>query len=307
MADPKGKVPPRTTLRMGTAQANTPSDGTLLGDDSLDVIESMALPRDTAPREAVGASSGSSRFLDPKDPRLATKILPKVQAAPEPDPVRNHVWVATHERPPSPDPRLILLRDPDSNQAAAFRVLRHRLASAGDPRVIVVSSANRGDGKTTTAVNLAMALGECNRARVLLIEANLRTPSLAKLFGFQPPVCFSEQLAVHRERPLEQWSIVEVYSPALHVLAVDPVRGGRPLLDVPAYVVAMDTLRRSGYDYIVIDTPPILGSADVNLIEEQGDGLLMVVRAGETRARAIRSALDQVGTSRFLGFAMLDV
>ena len=305
MADPKGKLPPRNTARMGTSQGNTPPEGIVLGDDSLEVIESLSVPRDTAPREAV-----RDRFIDSRDPRLATKIMPKVQVssvtAPA-EPVRNNVWVATHERPQSPDPRLILLRDPDSNQAAAFRVLRHRLAAAADPRVIVVSSAEAGAGKTTTAVNLAMALGECNRARVLLIEANLRTPALAKLFGFQPPVCFSEQLAVHRERPLEQWSIVEVYSPALHVLAVDPVRSGRPLLDVPAFVVAMDTLRRSGYDYIVIDTPSILGSADVNLIEEHGDGLLLVARSGQTRARSIRAALDQLGTSRFVGFAMLDV
>ncbi len=293
---------------MGTStQSTTPAErsGVLNVDDSLDIVESRA--RETAPREAV--RSQQEKFLDPTDPRLPTKILPRVQVTPSgpaPEPVRNNVWVATHERPQSPDQRLILLRDPDSNQAAAFRVLRHRLAASGDPRLIVVAGATQGDGKTTMAVNLAMALGECNRARVLLVEANLRTPSLAKLFGFQPPVCFSDQLATHRERPTDQWSIVEVYSPALHVLAVDPVKAGRPLTDVPAYVVAIDTLRRSGYDYIVVDTPPILGSADVNLIEEQSDGVLLTVRAGKTRAREIRAALDQLSSAKFLGFAMLD-
>lgn len=297
MADPKGR-PPRQTMRMGTISANTPPEGTLI-DDNLDVVESMSVP--AREREA-------AKFMDPRDPRGATKILPKVQApiAPAAEPVRNNVWVATHERPQSPDQRLILLRDPDSNQSAAFRVLRHRLSAAGDPRVIAVTAPEQGDGKTTMAVNLAMALGECNRGRVLLIEANMRTPALAKLFGFQPPKCFSVQLQEHRERPLEQWSIVEVYSPSLHVLAVDPARAGRPLLDVPAFVVAMDTLRRSGYDHIVLDTPSVIGSADVNLIEEHVDGVLMVTRAGKTRARSIRAAVEQLNSTRLLGFALLD-
>lgn len=304
MAD-KGKAPPRSTQRMGTVQLGP--DESMSADEYPDVIESMSRePSNVHARETI-----RTRFLDPKDPGVRTKILPKVdveraaaQAAAEPQ--RTNVWVATHERPSTPDQRLVLLQDPDSHRAAAFRVLRHRLASAGDPRAIVVSSAEDGDGKTTLAVNLAMALGECNRARVLLIEANLRRPALAKLFGFQPPVCFSDQLASHRERPLEQWSIVEVYSPALHVLAVDPQKAGRPLTDVPALAVAMEALRASGYDYIVIDTPSVLGAADVNLIEEHGDGLLMAVRAGKTRARSIRAALEQLGPARMLGFAMLD-
>jgi Mrp family chromosome partitioning ATPase len=216
------------------------------------------------------------------------------------------VWVATHKPAQDPDPRLILLRDPDSERAASFRILRHRLAERGDPRIIAVSSASAGEGKTTCAVNLAMALSECGRAKVLLVEANLRTPSLAALFGFLPPECFSAQLTRHRDRPLEPWSIVEAFSPHLHVAAVKPGEAARPLLDAPSFAIAMEMLARAGYDYIVVDTPPVLGSADVNLIEDSCDGVLLAVRARTTTGRALRRAVDQLSPAKILGAALLD-
>ncbi|HEY7957201.1 MAG TPA: CpsD/CapB family tyrosine-protein kinase [Polyangia bacterium] len=218
------------------------------------------------------------------------------------------VWVATHKAPDDPDPRLILLREPDSARAAAFRVLRHRLAERSDPRVIAVTSAEAGEGKTTCAANLAMALGECNRARVLLVEANRRAPALAALFGFLPPECFALQLRRHRDRPLDQWSMVEVFSPALHVLAVKPgpENENRPLLDGIAFGVAMEMLRASSYDYIVVDTPPVLGSADVNLVEDHVDGVLLTTWARKSNSRALRRAAEQLAPAKILGLTLLD-
>src|SRR4051812_33115113 len=146
----------------------------------------------------MGGSEMVAKFVDPSDPRLRTqvhpsrtirdvpaqtpsrdprdRILPEAQgqapvAQPIPEPVREKtkIWVATHKPPVDPDHRLILLRDPDSARAASFRVLRHRLEQRGNPRTIAVTSAEEGEGKTTCAANLAMALGECERARVLLV------------------------------------------------------------------------------------------------------------------------------------------
>jgi Mrp family chromosome partitioning ATPase len=214
--------------------------------------------------------------------------------------------VATHKVPDDPDERLILLRDPDSERAASFRVMRHRLQENGDPRIIAVTSAREKEGKTTCAVNLALALGECGRARVLLIEANLRAPSLAPLFGFMPPECFSAQLTRHKEKPEDAWSVVEVYSPSLHVLAVKPEMEARPLLDGPAFRIAVDMLAQAGYDYIVIDTPPVLGAADVNLVEDCVDGVLFVAQARETPARRLRQAVEQLSPAKLIGVTLLD-
>jgi Mrp family chromosome partitioning ATPase len=222
---------------------------------------------------------------------------------------KSKIWVATHKLPTELDPRLILVREPDSARSASFRVLRHRLQERGDPRTIAVTSAERAEGKTTCAVNLALALGECGRARVLLVEANLRAPSLAALFGFLPPECFASQLAKHRDRPLEPWSVVEVSSPSLHVAAVKPgpENENRPLLDGVAFGIAMDMLKRSGYDYIVVDTPPILGSADVNLVEDFTDGVVITTWSRKSSSRALRTAVEQLAPAKLLGITLLDV
>jgi Mrp family chromosome partitioning ATPase len=219
---------------------------------------------------------------------------------------RPKVWVATHKAPPDPDPRLILIREPDSARAASFRVLRHRLADCGDPRVIAVTSPEPRDGKTTCAANLALALSEFGRAKVLLVEANFRNPQLAVLFGFLPPECFSMQLQRHRERPLDPWSVVEAFSPALHVLAVKPGETNRPLLDAPALAIAVEMLARAGYDFIVFDTPPVLGSADVNLIEDYVDAFILAARSGRTQGRALRAAVEQLSPRKLLGIALID-
>jgi Mrp family chromosome partitioning ATPase len=220
---------------------------------------------------------------------------------------RTQVWVATHKPPEDPDRRLILVREPDSARAASFRVMRHRLAERGDPRVIAVTSAGPREGKTTCAANLALALGECNRARVLLVEANFRTPSLAALFGFLPPECFSVQLQRHKEKPEDAWSVVEILAPSLHVLAVKPESEARPLLDGPAFSLAIDMLRLAGYDYIVIDTPPVLGAADVNLVEDAADGVLFTAWSRSTSARKLTQAVEQLAPAKLLGLALINV
>ncbi|MSP62768.1 MAG: tyrosine-protein kinase family protein [Myxococcales bacterium] len=217
------------------------------------------------------------------------------------------MWVERHRMPSRLDRRLVLLREPDSWRSACFRVLRHRLAEHGDPRVIAVTSAERGEGKTTCAVNLALALGECGRARVLLVEANLRAPSLAALFGFTPPACFAVQLERHRRVPLDPWSVVEAYSPSLHVLAVRAEGNPRPLLDGPAFACTIAALRRGGYEYIVLDTPPVLGSADVNLAADSADGVLFTTWARRSSTRALRRAVEQLAPAKILGVTLLDV
>ena len=247
------------------------------------------------------------RAVDQPSPTMRSDSAPSaVPASLLAEAERPKVWVATHKAPADPDPRLILLREPDSLRAASFRVMRHRLAERGDPRVIAVSSAGPRDGKTTAAANLALALSEFGRAKVLLLEANFRAPQIAVLFGFLPPECFSVQLARHRERPLDPWSIVEAFSPSLHVLAVKPGETNRPLLDAPAFAISLEMLRRVGYDYMIVDTPPVLGSADVNLIEDYVDAVVLTARAGRTKGRELRAAVEQLTPRKLFGVTLLD-
>ena len=218
------------------------------------------------------------------------------------------IEVVQHEMPDDGplDRRLVLVRDSDSTRAAAFRVLRHHILERGQPKVVAVSSPNDRDGKTTTAVNLALAMAECGRGRVLLIDGNLRRPELAGVFRFVPPWCFAEQLQVHREQPLLPWGVVEVRSMWLHVAAINPRRDAGKVRDAPSFGIALERLRMGPYDHIVIDCPAVLGTADVNLIQDAADGVLLVARRRTTTVRDVRRAVEQLTPTKVLGTALLE-
>jgi Mrp family chromosome partitioning ATPase len=115
-----------------------------------------------------------------------------------------------------------------------------------------------------------------------------------------PPWCFAEQLAAHRNQPMLPWSLVEIPQLWLHVAAVNPRIEKTQLLDAPAFAIAMERLRLV-YDHVVIDAPPVLGSADVNLMADAADAVVLAVRAKRTTTRQVRKAIDQVGASKVIG------
>jgi Mrp family chromosome partitioning ATPase len=198
-----------------------------------------------------------------------------------------------------------MLQAPDSPMAAGFRVLRHRLAGRTRGKAILVTSPSAGEGKTLCALNLALALGEGSGARVLLVEANFRAPSLSRLLGFDPPVCIGKQLEWFRARRVHAWDVAETLAPWLHTAIVARGAELRSITDGLALAAFVEDMRRAGYDHIVLDGPPALGSADVNVIEESVDGVLMVLRAGSTRTRDLRRSVEQIGRTKLLGVTLL--
>ena len=205
----------------------------------------------------------------------------------------------------TPDPRLAMVIDADSERSASFRVLRHHLLELGRPQVIVVTSPGAGDGKTTTAVNLALALAECGRAKTLLVETHVRRPQFTNIFKFVPPWCFAEQLAAHRHQPTMPWSLIDIPQLWLHVAAINPRIEQTQLLDGPAFAIAMERLRIAGYDHIVVDAPPVLGSADVNLMADAADSVVFALRARHSTTRDLRRAIDQLGGAKVTGSVLL--
>lgn len=251
-------------------------------------------PRVDSPIAALRPDTSAVPFGRPAVPRVGDGPAPEID-------------LTQHALPEGVlDRRLELVRAPDGERAAAFRVMRHHLLELGRPPCIVVSSARTGEGKTTTALNLALALAECGRARVLLLETHLRHPQLAGALGLVPPWCFAEQLAAHRHQPHMPWSFVEIPQLWLHVGALDPRIDRAQLLDGPAFAIAMDRLRAAGYDHIVIDAPPVLGSADVNLIADAADTVVLAVRARTTTTRDVRAAIDQLGAAKVAGTVIVD-
>lgn len=255
------------------------------------------------PLQAIKPESAAALFGKPTT--VSAPLVP-AQKAMVPGAAPPEVGLTQHHLPDEDhDRRLALVIDPDSERAAAFRVLRHHLLEVGRPQVVVVSSAKQGDGKTTVAMNLALSLAECGRAKVLLVETHVRRPQLATAFKFVPPWCFAEQLAAHRQQPMLPWSLVEIPQLWLHVAAINPRIEKTQLLDGPAFAIATERLRLAGYDHIVVDAPPVLGSADVNLLADAADAVLMVVKSRHTTTRDLRRAIEQIGANKVVGTVLV--
>ena len=203
------------------------------------------------------------------------------------------------------DANIVLLSDAYSDRADAYRALRRKLASSGNPQVIAITSPSAGEGRTTCALNLALAMRETSRGKVLLVEANVRSPSIARLLGFETPECFADQLTLRKEDPRKPWSAAEVM-PKLHVMACNPAIKRAPQLDPIAFSNGMERLKRAGYEYILIDTPPVLGTFEVNMIADNVDGVLFTAITMRSKRSQLRKAIEQIMPAPVLGVMVLD-
>jgi Mrp family chromosome partitioning ATPase len=201
------------------------------------------------------------------------------------------------------DPRLVLLLEPDSQRSASFRLLRDNVLAKSAPRVIAVSSGAHHEGKTTCAINLALALCEQPSTRVLLLEGNFFAPSLGGIFGIDA----STQAAPQMGLPwLSPYRIVEV-TRSFHVAAVVQAEGEpTPLFNSRWFEMALSHLLGAGYHHFVIDAASLDGSPGVTQIIGAADGTLLTVRSGGTTARSFRRAAEQIPKTRALGVVLMD-
>jgi len=174
--------------------------------------------------------------------------------------------------------------------------LHHAQGSRG-LKLIMVTSANAGEGKSLTASNLALTLSESYQRRVLLIDADLRRPSLHTVFGVPNDTGLSDWLA---RDSIEGLAVVEV-SPHLSVLP-----SSRPMED-PTSALTSGQMRRileearAGYDWTIIDTPPIGLLTDARLLAEMVDGVVIVVQAEKSPYPDVVRAIENIGRERVLG------
>jgi succinoglycan biosynthesis transport protein ExoP len=183
---------------------------------------------------------------------------------------------------------LVTLQSPQSSAAEAYRALRSSLMLANvdrPPKVIVVSSAFPAEGKTITSCNCAIALAQRGK-RVLLVDGDMRRSSVHKIFGLDRQSGLSTLLA----GVSGQECIVEPV-PDLKTLWVLPAGRTPP---APAEMLASqrmtDMLKgwAAEYDHIVIDTPPMIPVTDALALAAQADAVLLVVRAGVSRRKALQ-------------------
>jgi capsular exopolysaccharide synthesis family protein len=176
----------------------------------------------------------------------------------------------------------------------------HAGQNASGMKVVMIASAMAGEGKTLTASNLALTMSESYHRNVLLIDADLRRPSLDTVFGIVSSSGLSEGLASRVETPLNVCQV----SPTLTVLPA-----GQPTHD-PMAGLTSDRMRRlidearEAFDWVIIDTPPTVLLSDAHLLASMVDGTILVIRANETPFDLVKRATEAIGRSRILGVVL---
>ncbi len=197
--------------------------------------------------------------------------------------------------------------DPQRSQAVeAFRTLHVnlRFSSLEQPlRALAVTSSVPSEGKTTTAANLAIVLAQAG-TRVILADADLRRPSLHKLFELENTVGLTSLLLEDEQPPVLPLHDTPV--PGLRVLTAGLIpHNPSELLGSPRLLRVMDWLQ-SQADLVIVDAPPVLAVSDPILLAASADGVILVVDASTTRAGAVlaaKEALDRV-PARMLGVVL---
>lgn len=199
------------------------------------------------------------------------------------------------------DPGLSVLRDPDGELATSVRVFVTRLLDLQRTygyRVYMITSPEPRTGKTTFALNLALALAEDTKRRIALIEANFRAPRVAEVLGLPPDVGL---LGLLEGRHGVAEATVKLNDRNLLVL---PAGGTHPspaeALASPRFKALIQELA-SNVDIALIDAPAVRASADANLLLPLVDGAVLVVREKMTRGAWVDQALEQLGNERVLG------
>ena len=205
--------------------------------------------------------------------------------------------------PPLPDLPLsekLMPRSGNTQSVEQYRRLAARLhvvQSEQRVRVVMVTSAMPGEGKTLSAANLALTLSESYRRQVLLVDADLRRPCVHEIFRLPNLGGLNDGVRsdVHRKVPLIR------VSEHLTVLTA-----GRPDPD-PMSVLSSQRMRQvldeagSTFEWVIVDTPPIGMLSDAHLLTSLVDTVLLVVEAAETPLEPIKSAIEVLGRERILG------
>lgn len=276
-------------------------------------VDTLPPPSPAPPGEPVDGAAGpvAPTYARPdRAPGPPQAVVPTVERAapvepPPPAPRDSAPRELPVVSPAGLDAHLVSLVEPASFAAEQYRALRHtveQLHRTAGQSVFAIGSPSAGDGKTTTAINLAGALAQSADARVLLIEADLRCPRVAERLGLGT-------------RPMPGL-VQAIQTPGLGLGDVALRIGGHNLAvvvagDCPATPYEVLKSARLGelledarrrYDYVVVDTPPIVSFPDCRLIGQWVDGWLVVVAAHRTSRKLLEEALDLMHEPKTLGF-----
>lgn len=195
--------------------------------------------------------------------------------------------------------------------ADSFRAVLASIIFSGaneHQRVLVITSASSGEGKTTAAANLAITLAKMNR-KVLLIDGDIRSPRIHHIFGLDNSTGVTDLLRQkHLNEKLMDPPVQGTTYPNLYVLTAGPsVETGADLLFSSSMPALIDRCRER-FDMVLIDTPPMLSIPDARVLGRISDAVVLVARAGKTSRAAVQAAFRRLvdDQSNVLGIILND-
>lgn len=205
---------------------------------------------------------------------------------------------------PTNNPKLVALNisSPANEQFAVLKARLVAISRKENIKTICITSAVQHEGKTFIAANLALALAAESQRGVVIIDADLRRPSLNNLFGIRESTGLADFL--QSDRSSIDSLIIDIddkklsYIPAGHI-----PNSPLPLLDSEKMKWLISELRNR-YDFVIIDTPPIAPLADADILASLTDGLIFVIKAGETPLMVIQRSLKMLGKHKILGITL---
>ncbi len=207
----------------------------------------------------------------------------------------------------APEAKAVLLTDAVSAAAECYRHVANVLEKHADnhaTRIVLVSSAVAGEGKTLTAMNTALALAENRDRRTLLLDADLRRPAVSRYLKPEPRLGLGD--VIRGEAPLEHALLSLSDSPLVVLPAGEPDPKPLELLRLRRVRTLFEELRQR-FDYVVVDTPPVVPFGDAAVVLEHGDAILLVVRARWTSRVLVQRAIGAVERGKLLGVVLNDV
>lgn len=204
--------------------------------------------------------------------------------------------------------RLIDEGSPNSPMSEAFKQLRTNIDFSNvdrDLKVIMMTSSNIGEGKSTASANAAIAFAQTGR-RVLLIDGDLRNPSLHLIFHVPNQVGLTTVLSQQKrlEEVIQPAAVADLHLIPSGALPASPTE----MLSSKAMKDLLQELKEQ-YDVIIIDTPPLLVASDAQITAALSDGVILVVHSGKVKkeeARKAKANLDMVN-ARVIGAILNNV
>jgi len=200
-----------------------------------------------------------------------------------------------------PQSRMVCLTDRENPSAEAIRLLGVRLRDLRQTRPlkkVLITSTIPQEGKSMIAANLACALAYASDAKILLVEGDLRRPSLLQMFGIKKQVGIYEWL---KEDTSSIRNIYHLKDAGIWILpAGDALSNPIELLQSERLPVLMNKLAAL-FDWIIIDSPPVLPLADTSVWMRLADGVLLVTRQGTTEKQQLESGLEALESHKVIG------